>query len=618
MSFSDDGAFMGKIGGTGSQLSRILRHYSTRDRRKLKFVACAQVILSFLDLLGVAMIGALGALTVVGIQSKSPGNRVSAFLEFVHLSNFSFRTQAAILAVVAVSLMVLRSFLSVYLNKKILFFISLRTAKISGQMADRLMNEPLSVIKSQSTQQRLFELTSGISGIGIGIVGPLLQTLGDLSLLIILVVGLLSVDVLMTVLAFVIFSSFAALGYYFSRRKIGEAAKLNTELSISSSEKIVSLISMYREYYLRDSLKSVVNRFEEERLALAKYSSSLNFYPSVPKYFLETSIFVAVLALGAFQFSRLDAPQAISTLAIFLAAASRIAPASLRIQQSLVGIRNNIDMCLPAIELNELLSSQARSNKVSTIDVIEKSSKEIERFDLSINIKSFAFGGESNFKLRDIYVEIPEGSSLAIVGPSGSGKSTLVDLILGFLSSQDSKILIGGETAISLIRNKPGIIGYVPQEIPVLNGSIAENISLSSDTNDARVLEVLKNSELKEFVDSLSKGMFSIIGDRGMALSGGQRQRVGLARALYTNPKLLVMDEATSALDAVTESNIAESLKSLCGQVTTIVVAHRLSTVRAADKILYLENGRAAAIGNFEEVRRAVPDFDQQAKLMGL
>ena len=609
---------MGKIGGTGSQLSRILRHYSTRDRRKLKFVACAQVILSFLDLLGVAMIGALGALTVVGIQSKSPGNRVSAFLEFVHLSNFSFRTQAAILAVVAVSLMVLRSFLSVYLNKKILFFISLRTAKISGQMADRLMNEPLSVIKSQSTQQRLFELTSGISGIGIGIVGPLLQTLGDLSLLIILVVGLLSVDVLMTVLAFVIFSSFAALGYYFSRRKIGEAAKLNTELSISSSEKIVSLISMYREYYLRDSLKSVVNRFEEERLALAKYSSSLNFYPSVPKYFLETSIFVAVLALGAFQFSRLDAPQAISTLAIFLAAASRIAPASLRIQQSLVGIRNNIDMCLPAIELNELLSSQARSNKVSTIDVIEKSSKEIERFDLSINIKSFAFGGESNFKLRDIYVEIPEGSSLAIVGPSGSGKSTLVDLILGFLSSQDSKILIGGETAISLIRNKPGIIGYVPQEIPVLNGSIAENISLSSDTNDARVLEVLKNSELKEFVDSLSKGMFSIIGDRGMALSGGQRQRVGLARALYTNPKLLVMDEATSALDAVTESNIAESLKSLCGQVTTIVVAHRLSTVRAADKILYLENGRAAAIGNFEEVRRAVPDFDQQAKLMGL
>lgn len=618
MSFSDDGAFMGKIGGTGSQLSRILRLYSTRDRRKLRFVACAQVILSFLDLLGVAMIGALGALTVVGIQSKSPGNRVSAFLEFVHLSNFSFRTQAAILAVVAVSLMVLRSFLSVYLNKKILFFISLRTAKISGQMADRLMNEPLSVIKSQSTQQRLFELTSGISGIGIGIVGPLLQTLGDLSLLIILVVGLLSVDVLMTLLAFVIFSSIAALGYHFSRRKIGEAAKLNTELSISSSEKIVNLISMYREYYLRDSLKSVVNRFEEERLTLAKYSSSLNFYPSVPKYFLETSIFVTVLVLGAFQFARLDAPQAISTLAIFLAAASRIAPASLRIQQSLVGIRNNIDMCLPAIELNELLTSHAGSYKESTIDVIEKSSEETEHFNLSINIKNFAFGGESNFKLQDIFIEIPEGSSLAIVGPSGSGKSTLVDLILGFLSPQDSKILIGGKTAISLIRNRPGIIGYVPQEIPVLNGSIAENISLSRETNDARVLEVLKNSELKEFVDSLSKGMHAIIGDRGMALSGGQRQRVGLARALYTNPKLLVMDEATSALDAVTESNIAESLKSLRGQVTTIVVAHRLSTVRSADIILYLENGRAAAIGNFEEVRRAVPDFDQQAKLMGL
>ena len=609
---------MPKISGIKLQLARILRLYSEGDRRKLKLVAFAQILLSFLDLFGVAMIGALGALTVVGIQSKSPGNRVSAFLEFAHLDGFDFRTQAALLATFAVFAMVLKSLLSVYLNKRILFFIALRTANISGRMTEKLMNESLSKIKSESTQQRLFELTSGISAVGVGILGPLLQTLGDLSLLVVLVVGLFSVDPLMTCLAFVIFSTIACVGYFFTRKKIGKSAILNTQISISSSEKIVNMIAMYREYYLRDSLKNEVKRFEEERMILAKHSSSLTFYPSVPKYFLETSIFVTVLFLGAFQFSRLDAPNAISTLAIFLAAASRIAPASLRIQQAIVGIRNNIDMSLPSIELNELLSITSDNvGSVQHSQVPQFAAPRIS-FDLSVRVVNFSFARESNFNLQDISIYIPEGTSLAIVGPSGSGKSTLVDLILGFLSPQDSQIFIGDQTASSLIKASPGFIGYVPQEIPILNGSVAENIALSNELNIAQVLESLDQSELKEFVQSLPHGTSTVIGDQGVKLSGGQRQRIGLARALYTRPKLLFMDEATSALDAITEANIAESIKSLHGRITTIVVAHRLSTVRSADQILYLENGRAIAIGNFEEIRAQVPNFDQQAKLMGL
>ena len=607
-----------KIGSLLKQLNRIFQLYTDKDRRKLKLVGAAQVVLSLLDLFGVAMIGALGALTVMGIQSRSPGVRVTAFLEFVHLDNLPFRTQAAVLAIVAVLAMVLKSLLSVYLNKRIVFFISLRTAKISGHLASRLMNEPLSKIKSESTQQRLFELTSGISAIGVGVIGPALQTLGDLSLLVILVVGLLSVDLYMTLLAFIIFSSIAYLGYFLTRKSIGESAKLNTAYSISSSEKVVNLISMYREYYLRDTLKTVIKRFEEERIVLAKHSSSLNFYPSVPKYFLETSIFVTVLALGAFQFSRLDAPNAISTLAIFLVAASRIAPASLRIQQSSVGIRNNIDMALPAIELSEALSSNTNNPKVTGKNFESQIKSADTRYDMSVNIKKFSFDLNSNFHLQNISFDVPEGSSVAIVGPSGSGKSTLVDLMLGFLSSQECEISVGNQSVISAIKSRPGIIGYVPQEIPILNGTISENISLANTLDNKQILEVLAQSELLEFVESLPGSVSTVIGERGINLSGGQRQRIGLARALYTKPNLLFMDEATSALDAITESNIAETLKSLRGEVSTIVVAHRLSTVRSADKILYLENGCCIAIGSFDEVRTQVPNFDEQAKLMGL
>ncbi|CAN2170545.1 SunT ABC-type bacteriocin/lantibiotic exporters, contain an N-terminal double-glycine peptidase domain [Candidatus Nanopelagicaceae bacterium] len=607
-----------KIRNLSEQLNRILGLYSEKDRGKLRLVAAAQVTLSLLDLFGVAMIGALGALTVMGIQSRPPGPRVSAFLEFIYLDGYSFRTQAALLATVAVIAMVLKSLLSVYLNKRILTFIALRTARISGNLAKRLMDQPLNEIKSQSTQQRLFELTSGVSAIGVGIVGPTLQTLGDLSLMLILVGGLFFVDGLMTILAFVIFGSIASLGYYITRKNIGQSALLNTKFSISSSEMIVSLISMYREYYLRDSLKNVIKDFEGERIELAKHSSKLNFYPSVPKYFLETSIFVTVLFLGAFQFSRLDASNAISTLAIFLAAASRIAPASLRIQQSIVGIRNNIDMALPAIELNELLHEAKKSTAVLPTAQVSPDIKFDRPFDISVNVRKFRFESDSKFELREILFNVPEGSSLAIVGPSGSGKSTLVDLMLGFLSPQDSFISVGGQTVGSLVKQFPGLFGYVPQEIPILNGSIVENIALANSINMDDIFDVIAMSDLQSCVESLPNGISTEIGDRGMNLSGGQRQRIGLARAFYAKPKILFMDEATSALDSMTEANIAESLKLLHGKVSTIIVAHRLSTVRSADQIVYLEGGRALAIGSFDAVRAQVPNFDKQAKLMGL
>lgn len=609
---------MVKPGSIRLQLKRVFKMFSTSDRRKLKFVAFAQIFLSFLDLFAVAMIGALTALTVMSIQSKSPGNRVSSLLEFAQLSNFSFRMQIAILAIIAVLAMILRSYISILTNKRILYFLSLRTAKISSRLTNQLMGESLFKIRSESTQYRVYELTSSISAIGVGILGPLLQTLGDIALLFVLIVGLLSVDMLMTVLAFTIFSTVAIIGYVFTQKKIGESARRNTELSISSSEKIISLIDMYREYYLRDSIRQAINKFEDERILLARHSTSLVFYPSIPKYFLETSIFITVLALGAFQFARLDAPNSISTLAIFLAAASRIAPASLRIQQSIVGIRNNIELALPAILLSESLEKSQNNPVPQRLNEPALVQTELRNFDLSVNVINFAFQENSEFSLKSISFKVPSGETLAIVGPSGAGKSTLVDLILGFLEPQESFIKIGNHSVIDLIKSNPGVLGYVPQVIPILNGSISENVSLLIESNEKQIWSALKQADLMEYVESLPNGLASVIGDRGIKLSGGQRQRIGLARALFTSPKLLIMDEATSALDSVTEKNISESLKVLHGNITTIVIAHRLSTVRKADNIIYLEKGRCLAMGSFQEIREKVPNFDKQAKLMGL
>ena len=164
-------------------------------------------------------------------------------------------------------------------------------------------------------------------------------------------------------------------------------------------------------------------------------------------------------------------------------------------------------------------------------------------------------------------------------------------------------------------------MGYVPQDIQVADTTIRGNLTLGfqdSEVDDNAIAVALQKAQLEVFISTLPEGTKFEVGERGNKLSGGQRQRLGIARALLTSPAILVLDEATSALDSETELAITEALHSLRGETTLIVVAHRLASVRAADKVIYLEAGRIKAQGTFDEVRAQAPDFDRQAKLLGL
>jgi ABC-type multidrug transport system fused ATPase/permease subunit len=209
----------------------------------------------------------------------------------------------------------------------------------------------------------------------------------------------------------------------------------------------------------------------------------------------------------------------------------------------------------------------------------------------------------------------------AIVGPSGGGKSTIIDLILGILSPQEGKVLLGGLNPSEAIRTWPGSIGYVPQEVFISNGTIRDNICLGFDpvtVDEELIWDALKAADLDEFVRSVEGQLEFVVGDNGGSLSGGQRQRIGIARCLLTKPTLVILDEATSALDSATENRISESIMNLRGSCTVIVVAHRLSTVRNSDQVVYIENGEVVAFGTFEDVKANSPKFQEQAEFMGL
>ena len=227
----------------------------------------------------------------------------------------------------------------------------------------------------------------------------------------------------------------------------------------------------------------------------------------------------------------------------------------------------------------------------------------------------------SEFAISGVTLCIPTGSVIAIVGSSGAGKSTLTDLILGILEPDTGRIEISGLSPNAAIQERSGAISYVPQEIYISNGSVRENVALGYPdwvATDDLVWDALRLAELDEVVRNLPHQLEEWVGDRGSKLSGGQRQRLGIARGLFTKPKLLLLDEATSALDGSTEAKLSNSIQTLKGGTTVIMVAHRLSTVRSADRVIYLENGKILADGKFENVRKEVPDFDYQAKLMGL
>jgi ABC-type bacteriocin/lantibiotic exporter with double-glycine peptidase domain len=211
-----------------------------------------------------------------------------------------------------------------------------------------------------------------------------------------------------------------------------------------------------------------------------------------------------------------------------------------------------------------------------------------------------------------------ENQSLAIVGQSGAGKSTLVDIILGILSPQHGEVAINSldpTSAISIWRNQ---IVYIPQETMLLSKSIAENIAFGVPENEIDLQKIWKSLEvvqLSEFVMTLPNQLDTQIGETGIKLSGGQKQRIGLSRAVYLEPKILFLDEATSALDAITESQISSTIQEIAKKSTVVVIAHRLSTVKSVDRVLYLENGKPGVFGTFDEVSFRSEGFAAQTNL---
>ncbi len=599
-------------------LRRSIDVLSRSDQKKLIFAIALQILMSALDLLGVLAIGLLGALSISSIQSQAPDGQLTSILRLLDLSQSSLQTQMVVIGIGAVVLLVGRTMLSILFTRKVLFFLSRRGAKISANLVSRLLSQPLLIVQARSTQETLYSLTTGVSLITLQVLASAIVLISDLSLLLVMGVGLFVIDPTTAMGTLLVFSIIGYLLHHFMLVRAGELGRKSTELNIVSNEKIVEVFSSYRESVVRNRRDYYAREIGVLRFALAKTTAEMSFLPYVSKYVIETAVIVGALLIGATQLILQDASNAVATLAVFLAAGTRIAPAVLRVQQGIVTIRGALGQATPTLDLIDMLgNSPVTENVDDRLDVIHDGFVP----EVRVDGVSLTYPGRPTKAISDVTLDIRAGAFVAFVGPSGAGKTTMIDVLLGVLNPDQGGVLISGLPPLSAVAKWPGAVSYVPQDTVISVGTIRENIARgypSDAATDDLVNSALKIAHLDKFVAGLPFGIETQVGERGAKISGGQRQRLGIARAMFTKPLLLVLDEATSSLDGETEASISEAIQALRGSTTIVLIAHRLSTVRNADQVVYLSGGKVLATGNFEEVRAAVVDFDHQAKLMGL
>jgi ABC-type multidrug transport system fused ATPase/permease subunit len=607
-----------KITLKSTTLYNSLQILDSADRKKLFIVTIFQSALAFLDLAGVALVGLVGALAVTGVQSMNPGNRVSTALDFLGIQSFTIQKQVAILGLLAAGLFIVRTVLSVIVSRRTLFFLSRRAAKITGNLTAKLLSQPLLKLQEIPNQETLYALTVGVSTITLSIIGAAIGIVADLSLLIVIISGLFIVDKIIAFSTIIFFGLIGVLLYKNMSVRARHLGQENAKISVTSNAKILEVLTSYREIVVKNRRDFYTNQIAKSRLDLANIIAEFSFMPNISKYVIESGIIVGAVIISAMQFLLQDASRAVATLAVFMAAASRLAPAVLRIQSTAIQARVASGSASPTLNLINSLKSlplkftpaqpfrTEHTNFVPTVDLI--------------NV-TFSYSNKSDTVLNQVKLNIKAGEIIAIVGPSGAGKTTMADIILGVISPDIGLVKISNHDPLTAIDKWPGAIAYVPQDVMVSNCSIRENVGLGyseEEIDDDLVLQSLKIAHLDKFIQTLPEGLQTNVGDRGTKLSGGQRQRLGIARAVFTKPKLLVLDEATSSLDGQSEADISDSINDMRGEITVILIAHRLSTVKNADKVVYLEAGKIVSIGTFDEVRKNVPNFEKQASLMGL
>ena len=430
-----------------------------------------------------------------------------------------------------------------------------------------------------------------------GTITQLMYFIAELLIIFGLIVLLFIVEPTTLLIALTIFLPPAVIFSLIMRNRVSKWGK---EVNIYETQKILHVnqgFGAIKDIILKNRQDYFTNKYNDFSLASAKISASISTLSQLPRFAFEFLAIISMTVIIMLLVMRVeDLNQIIPLLAVFAAAAFRMMPSFNR----LVSSYQNIRYMTPVVDtiFYEFARKPEKILKFNTPS--ELSFKEIKFENVF-----FKYISSENFIINNLNFTIEKNKTIGLIGPTGSGKSTLINMICGLLEPTKGKILLNGEDLINCKSQLQNQIGYIPQSIYLSDDTISNNITIGlarDEVDEANLIEAIDSSELREFVNSLDQGIDTYVGERGARISGGQLQRLGIARALYSNPKILILDEATSSLDIKTEKKIMDSIYRLKGKKTIIIIAHRYSAIEHCDTIYKIENGTISKQGTPKEV----------------
>ncbi|MGO2542909.1 MAG: ABC transporter ATP-binding protein [Specibacter sp.] len=575
-----------------------------------KFLLIFASLSSLLVLLDAAALGVFALVLNQIMQSQSTGNPMSLPL----IGAISENTGLIVL-IVSAAVMILKSFLNIWLQ-----WISTRKfadyeLEIGTVLFQSYIRAPWISRQNRSTSELVRMIDVGIANTISGVLFPAVvlpaQGLTFLSVLVILVAASWQTALITLIYLGII----AAFLYLYLSRKSYEAGRVNRDAAMRMSTLVAEMLAALKEITLRDKADEVGDVVYISREKAARSRSNIRFLATVPKFVIDMALIGGFVLIGTVGFFSGGIGAAMSSVAIFALAGFKMVPALTTIQGQVTLVQSTLPYTeLVMADIREAADFRDNAEKLGKTPITGEP-KMLELRDVE-----FTYPGVDTPAITNIDLTLPLGSSVGVVGQSGAGKSTLIDIFLGLLVPSSGSMTLDGVPLEDVLADWRKRVGYVPQEVAIFDGTVAQNVALSwgSEVDEDRVRTSLARAQLLETVDSRPEGIHGRVGERGGSLSGGQRQRLGIARALYMDPLVLVLDEATSALDTATEAAVATAISELQGDVTVISVAHRLSTIRDCDQVFFMSDGTIETRGTFDEVVAANPAFAQQAALAGL
>lgn len=595
-----------------------LSFLTSKQRFQYFALVVLRALTGLLDVVGIGLIGFIASAAVTQIGSTDSAPTKIMGITIPHIDSLGLLW----LVVVVLLVFVVKALLAIFLTWQLTSFIANVESQSASKIARHLLHGSLDSVKQYSKAEFQWAITGSTTYAFTGLLNNV-ATLGSEGFLLIVVVGtFFLVNPLAAIFALVYFSIIIVLIQVVIGKSLKKSGEDAVEGTVLTTNAISDTMDTFREISVLAKQELFLKRIRISRFKVARSGAVLTFLSGMPRYVVETALMLGVVIFVGQQFLSGQLSTGIVTIGVFLTGGVRIMASLLPLQNAVGSIKQNVEQAklaqgLLVKERDEVLEAESAAPEPEPVEF--RGIARDRGLPIQIRGASYSFPGDSHDTLRDITLEVIAGQHIAIIGPSGAGKTTMVDLILGLVRPDSGSVRIGGVEPNELRRIAPGMISYVPQKPGLVSGTIAENIALGiePDEIDRELLQrVVSAAYLEDFIESLSDGVDTSVGKQVDSLSGGQIQRIGLARALYTQPQLLILDEATSGLDAGSEAFISDSLRTLHGEVTVIIIAHRLSTVQHSDVVHVMENGRITASDTFKTLQATVPMVAEYVRLM--